>query len=97
MVFERNAARMRDLDAASFAELTLVGWVVEENGPKAVELMLLPADGQTRGLVGATLDGEFDPSLATADGKTFWVVTNRWPEKNRGDWPGVVVRKLTVP
>ena len=25
------------------------------------------------------------------------VVTSRWPEKNRGDWSTVVVRKLTVP
>ncbi len=88
---------MRDLEAASFAERTLVGWVVEESGPKGIELMLLPVDGQTRGVVGASLDAEFDPSFATADGKTFWVVTNRWPEKNRGDWPTVVVRKLTVP
>lgn len=97
LVFVSTNGRIRDLEAASFAERTLVGWVVGDDRPKATELMLLPVDGQTRGVVGASLAGEFDPSIATADGKTFWVVTSRWPEKNRGDWSTVVVRKLTVP
>ncbi len=65
---------MRDLEAASFSERALVGWVVEENGPRGIELMPLPVDGQTRGVVGASLDGEFAPAFATSDGKTFWVV-----------------------
>lgn len=89
--------RIRDVAGAAGADGTLVGWTREREGSArdAALLYIPPGEGAAQPMP-VNLAREYGPSIATADGKTFVVLTQSRAGESKGGWPRVVARVIRV-